>query len=298
MQQVLLEGIGEAGIWLASPEFGDNLARMIQEAFGSSWGAITVSLGELDRIIYGERGTLAQVIAISGIGLVAAIATAGGAWGMWRLYVSKRDAEARADCITREMSDMADLCHDAIAERRQLRAERSRNLSTVPAIVDLRLSEAIDAIVAIVERLEPAMVERPQNIAQPEAVAEQEILPPSKGRASAATIKPRKMANGKGRKVAATIAKPSDLRPNATLADVDDWTQERVIPRPGYEIGATSLYQDFCAWCDGKGIVAVKQRSFGDRLAALKFEKETRRTVVYHNIALKPDQPLELKVVK
>lgn len=101
--------------------------------------------------------------------------------------------------------------------------------------------------------------------------------------------------------VATVECRNSDSRPEATDASVAEYAKERLLTRPGYETGATALYQDYCAWCDARGIVAVKLRRFGDRLKDLSYEKQgppRRRTVFYQNISIRTDASVELKVVK
>lgn len=166
----------------------------------------------------------------------------------------------------RDRQSLLDVCEEMADDRRRLQQ---------------RLSQAMQQSSTV------------ETVATVEVVAEQRAMQPSKPR----RIQPSKPAIVDSSRVPARNA---DNRPEATDASVARYSKERLLQRSGYETGATSLYQDYCAWCDGLGVIAVKQRRFGDRLKDLGFEKEgppVRRNVFYQNVVMKTDATIELEVI-
>jgi hypothetical protein len=260
--------------------------------FGSSWTALTLSIADIQRLLAGERGPVWTdcVFVVAIIAIVVSVAT------IVRMMLREdRAVMARLDGIEQhgalceEAFDiLAEAADDRANLKRQLTVERSQNAAIVAAIVP----QLADAIFKAAQASNVAVAQISSNVAPPESVAQQGVLQVCDNRATVKPRQPKKAATIKGR----NVAKPADNRPQANLATVEEWAGECIVARPGYEIGATALYQSYCSWCDERKIIAVKQRSFGDRLTDLKYVKETRRTVWYQGVALKGATP-ELKLI-
>lgn len=84
--------------------------------------------------------------------------------------------------------------------------------------------------------------------------------------------------------------------PPQVTAFTEDYRNERdnvsvfaescIKPEQGQTIQAGHLYKVYVGWCEKNGLTAAKQRSFGDRLGELGYEKDRGRTYTYLNVYL------------
>lgn len=84
--------------------------------------------------------------------------------------------------------------------------------------------------------------------------------------------------------------------PESVTAFTQDYRNERdnvgvfaetfIIPQEGGEIRAGELYKAYEAWCEVNGVRNASQRSFGDRLTEMGYEKTRGRHYTYINVVL------------
>lgn len=275
MQQIWGDLLDDAFAGSALTDFAVTIARMV-DAYGTSWNAIVVTLDDWG---YGQ----AKSIVIPGGAIIAVFVAIAMIAVMPSLIRRARIAMNNH----RERQAIFDVCEELGEDRRRLQKELSRRLSDDRG--SLRGSIIAD---------EKTVAEQGISIiADHRSEDHHRIIDHRRDEVHRTDSRDARIAGAK-RKTTQFIAQKSDDRPEATDATVAQWTKERIVTRPGYEIGASSLYQDYCAWCDGNGIRALKQKRFGDRLSDLGMERQTRRTVWYQNVALKSGQIVDLKVVK
>lgn len=85
--------------------------------------------------------------------------------------------------------------------------------------------------------------------------------------------------------------------PKEVTAFTEDYRRERdnisvfceamIIPMPGERVQAGHVYARYLEWCTANGLVAAKQRTFGERLGDLGYRKETGRLYQYLDIQLR-----------
>jgi hypothetical protein len=281
MQQDIIEGISLGGAGSALADSLSMLLRMV-DAYGSSWNAIVITNDDLPFMNAGTSVVVPSSMIITLIMVLLMIVM--GPRLLRRARIAIRNYRMRQSII--------DECGEIIDDWRELR--RSLRGSQQPIIEPI-----VDARIARIARIEkpcsPTIIESSKD---PRDDCDDRVS------TNAARID-RRSSRGSKPIVAATvariIAKNSDDRPQATDASVAEHAKARIVARPGYETGATTMYQDYCSWCDARGIIAVKQKRYGDRLRDLGFEKEgppIRRTVFYKNVAIKPENSIELEVIE
>lgn len=87
--------------------------------------------------------------------------------------------------------------------------------------------------------------------------------------------------------------------PPEVTAFTNDYRRERdnisvfaetmIQPAKGETVQAGVLFKSYTDWCEANSLMAAKQRTFGDRLAELGYEKTIGRTYVYQNVRLEPN---------
>lgn len=122
----------------------------------------------------------------------------------------------------------------------------------------------------------------------PAMVASVATAPPQP--ASALIVEPKKPQAGANdnRSVPALIPKlaPED--------DVQRFYRERVIPEAGHTVSFTTLYGDYCDWCDELGKEPLAQPTFGREFAEFGVLKQKKKDGVrYIGIALRADAEQE-----
>lgn len=87
------------------------------------------------------------------------------------------------------------------------------------------------------------------------------------------------------------------FEPEEARAFTEDYRMERdnievfassmIVPHPGHNIQAGKLFERYQQWCAANGLVAAKQRTFGERLGELGYAKKTGRVYEYTDITLR-----------
>lgn len=130
----------------------------------------------------------------------------------------------------------------------------------------------------------PAMVPTISTAAVAVAEEEQPVLQPAQ--APAAIAKPRSGANDNRSAPAARLMAPE--------TDVERYYKEKVETQDGSSLTATSLYEDYCAWCEDQQKEPLALPTFGREFGELGVQKaKVAGRVRYIGIALKSDRDLE-----
>ena len=113
---------------------------------------------------------------------------------------------------------------------------------------------------------------------------EQPALQPAP--APVAITKPRSGANDNRSAPAARLMAPE--------TDVERYYKEKVETQDGSSLTATSLYEDYCAWCEEQQKEPLALPTFGREFGELGVQKaKVAGRVRYIGIALKSDKELE-----
>ncbi len=130
----------------------------------------------------------------------------------------------------------------------------------------------------------PAMVAANSTAAVAVAEDEQPALKPAVQ--PAALAKPRSGANDNRSAPAARLMAPE--------TDVERYYKEKVETQDGSSLTATTLYEDYCAWCEEQQKEPLALPTFGREFGELGVQKaKVAGRVRYIGIALKSDRELE-----
>jgi hypothetical protein len=130
----------------------------------------------------------------------------------------------------------------------------------------------------------PQMVAATSTAAVAVAEDEQPVLKPVVQ--PAAIAKPRSGANDNRSAPAARLMAPE--------TDVERYYKEKVETQDGSSLTATSLYEDYCAWCEEQQKEPLALPTFGREFGELGVQKaKVAGRVRYIGIALKSDRELE-----
>jgi len=75
--------------------------------------------------------------------------------------------------------------------------------------------------------------------------------------------------------------------------NIGTFAEAMIVPEAGSSVQAGTLYKLYVDWCEVNGLVAAKQRTFGDRLSDLGYRKDTGRVYVYRDISVRPNPKLD-----
>jgi phage/plasmid-associated DNA primase len=118
------------------------------------------------------------------------------------------------------------------------------------------------------------------------AVAEDEHPALKPAAQPAAIAKPRSGANDNRSAPAARLMAPE--------TDVERYYKEKVETQDGSSLTATTLYEDYCAWCEEQQKEPLALPTFGREFGELGVQKaKVAGRVRYIGIALKSDRELE-----
>jgi hypothetical protein len=109
-----------------------------------------------------------------------------------------------------------------------------------------------------------------------------------------AIAKPRSGANDNRSTVETKVASPAPQRLIAPETDVERFYKERIETQDGSSLTATSLYEDYCAWCEEQQKEPLALPTFGREFGELGVQKaRIAGRVRYIGIALKSAGELE-----
>ena len=113
------------------------------------------------------------------------------------------------------------------------------------------------------------------------------VAAPSVPAPAVAVQKPRSSANDNVTKVA-VAAQPQQQRLVAPETDVERFYKERIETQDGSSLTATSLYEDYCAWCEEREKEPLALPTFGREFGELGVQKaKVAGRVRYIGIALR-----------
>ncbi|MFA5901344.1 MAG: hypothetical protein WC829_19755 [Hyphomicrobium sp.] len=109
-----------------------------------------------------------------------------------------------------------------------------------------------------------------------------------------AIAKPRSGANDNKSVTETKVATPAPQRLIAPETDVERFYKERIETQDGSSLTATSLYEDYCAWCEDQQKEPLALPTFGREFGELGVQKaRIAGRVRYIGIALKSAEGLE-----
>ncbi len=109
-----------------------------------------------------------------------------------------------------------------------------------------------------------------------------------------AIAKPRSGANDNRSTIETKVASPATQRLIAPETDVERFYKERIETQDGSSLTATSLYEDYCAWCEDQQKEPLALPTFGREFGELGVQKaRIAGRVRYIGIALKSAGELE-----
>lgn len=109
-----------------------------------------------------------------------------------------------------------------------------------------------------------------------------------------AIAKPRSGANDNRSTIETKVASPAPQRLIAPETDVERFYKERIETQDGSSLTATSLYEDYCAWCEEQQKEPLALPTFGREFGELGVQKaRIAGRVRYIGIALKSAGELE-----